>query len=308
MSVLNPLMRIAQQIARRRNRRGASPTWRPRRRCAIGSPDFLAEPRPRPSVLDAYPHQLSGGMRQRVLVGLVAAYRRSRGHPRRRADHGARRGGAERRSSNAWCDLQRRLRNTLVIVSHDLGVHYQVADRLAVAYAGRIVEIGPTDARLAPAGASLHRGLVDALPRLGEQAPRLGIEGRPPEPRRPAAGLPVRRRAAAGPSISVPADPDPTLEMRRSDAACLVASHFLMSATAILEVRRPAQGLPPGRRVRPRPADRWPTMSLALRPRRRRKVTGDRRRIGQRQDHARPDDPAALVEPTCGRDLSRWRT
>ncbi len=68
----------------------------------------------------------------------------------------------------------------MVIVSHDLGVHYQLTHRLAIAYAGELVEIGPTDEIFA---APLHpytRALVEAIPRLGEHVRREGLDGRPP--------------------------------------------------------------------------------------------------------------------------------
>ena len=43
-------------------------------------------------------------------------------------------------------ELQQQMENTLVVVSHDMGVHYQISDRLAIMYAGKLVEYGPTDA------------------------------------------------------------------------------------------------------------------------------------------------------------------
>ena len=76
--------------------------------------------------------------------------------------------------------LQRRMRNALVIVSHDLGVHYQLTTRIAIAYAGELIEIGPTAAMFA---APLHpytEALVGALPRVGDEGRRHGLDGRPP--------------------------------------------------------------------------------------------------------------------------------
>jgi peptide/nickel transport system ATP-binding protein len=77
--------------------------------------------------------------------------------------------------------LQRKQRNTVVIVSHDLGLHYQITHRVAVLYAGRLAELGPTDTVLRDPAHPYTRGLVDALPRLGDRRPRAGIEGRPPD-------------------------------------------------------------------------------------------------------------------------------
>src|SRR5215207_3231613 len=77
-------------------------------------------------------------------------------------------------------ELQQRMKNTLVIVSHDLGVHYQVTNRLAIMYAGKIVELGPTEAIFNRPLHPYTQMLIQALPRVGDQSVRSGISGRPP--------------------------------------------------------------------------------------------------------------------------------
>jgi len=77
-------------------------------------------------------------------------------------------------------------------------VHYQITDRLAIAYAGRIVEVGPTREVFATPRHPYTRALIDALPRLGDRTPRHGIEGRPPDLADPPAGC---RFAARCPSV-----------------------------------------------------------------------------------------------------------
>ena len=94
-------------------------------------------------------------------------------------------------------EIQRRLRNTLVLVSHDLGVHYQVTDRIAIAYAGKIVEFGPTQRIFAAPAHPYTQALVAALPRIGEKRQRERPRGPPAEPRRPARRLPLRRALPA---------------------------------------------------------------------------------------------------------------
>lgn len=66
-------------------------------------------------------------------------------------------------------EIQRRLQNTLVLVSHDLGVHYQITDRLVVMYKGRIVEAGRTADIFANPQHDYTRNLIASLPRLHGQ-------------------------------------------------------------------------------------------------------------------------------------------
>ena len=141
--------------------------------------EFLAGFDLEPHVLRAYPHQLSGGMRQRVLVAM-AAFVQPRvilaDEPTTALDV-----VVQKRILILLRQVQQRQRNSVVIVSHDLGVHYQIADRLAVLYAGKLVEIGPTEQIFARPLHPYTQSLIEAIPRIGDDAPRGGIEGRPPD-------------------------------------------------------------------------------------------------------------------------------
>ena len=91
------------------------------------------------------------------------------------------------------------MENTLVVVSHDMGVHYQISDRLAIMYAGKLVEYGPTDSHIQKSG--LHpytQMLIQSLPRVGDRSQRVGISGRPPNLIDPPAGC---RFAARCPKV-----------------------------------------------------------------------------------------------------------
>ena len=94
--------------------------------------------------------------------------------------------------------IQRRQKNALVIVSHDLGVHYQITDRIAICYAGKIVEIGPTREIFANPRHPYTQALIESLPRLGDRTLRHGIEGRPPDLANPPSGC---RFAARCPKV-----------------------------------------------------------------------------------------------------------
>jgi peptide/nickel transport system ATP-binding protein len=63
-------------------------------------------------------------------------------------------------------EIQRRQRNTLVLVSHDMGVHYQITDRLVIMYKGKIVEAGPTAEIFANPQHDYTKNLIASLPRI----------------------------------------------------------------------------------------------------------------------------------------------
>jgi peptide/nickel transport system ATP-binding protein len=162
MSVLNPLMRVEKQLIDglpARERHGTRSELRQR------LARFLNELGLEEAVLDAYPHQLSGGMRQRVLVA-IAAFVNPRlilaDEPTTALDV-----VVQKRILLMLVEIQRRLRNSLVLVSHDLGVHFQITDRLAVMYKGEVVEVGATEAIFANPRHDYTKALISALPRIG---------------------------------------------------------------------------------------------------------------------------------------------
>jgi peptide/nickel transport system ATP-binding protein len=73
-------------------------------------------------------------------------------------------------------EIQRRLRNSLVLVSHDLGVHFQITDRLAVMYKGEVVEVGATEAIFANPRHDYTKALIAALPRIGRLSAARSLE------------------------------------------------------------------------------------------------------------------------------------
>jgi peptide/nickel transport system ATP-binding protein len=165
--------------------------------------------------LDSYPHELSGGMRQRVMIAMAVI-----NEPRLLiADEPTT--ALDVTVQAALLDLLRRLRRelgmALLLVSHDLAVVAQLCDEIAVMYAGRIVERGPTATLLEEPEHPYTWGLLGSIPRLDRpRARRLQpIPGRPPSaidrpsgcafhPRCPYARDEHRRR---GPPL-VPADPE----------------------------------------------------------------------------------------------------
>lgn len=98
--------------------------------------------------------------------------------------------------------VQRRDHSAMVIVSHDMGVHYQITDRLGIMYAGQMIEMGPTREIFERPRHPYTQMLIGALPRIGDTASREGILGNPPSLRNPPPGCRFAPRCRqAGPTM-----------------------------------------------------------------------------------------------------------
>ena len=187
LSALHPLMRVGTQIAEavRAHRSGiAAPAARAR---AIELLEQVAIPNARQRV-DAYPHELSGGMRQRAMIAMALA-----NNPRVLiADEPTT--ALDVTVQRQILALLRRLRDELgmamVLITHDLGVVAETADEVAVMYAGRIVEQAPSAELFAAPQHPYTWGLLRSMPRLDAPvgAELVPIPGRPPSLLHPPSG------------------------------------------------------------------------------------------------------------------------
>ena len=175
-SSLNPVMTVGAQIAETvRVHTGLG------RRAARGrARDLLADVGlSDPERLDQYPHQLSGGMQQRVMIAMALA-----GAPRVLiADEPttALDVTIQLQVLDLLADLQQRLGLALLLITHDLGVAARIASRVAVMYAGRIVESAPAARVFGGPQHPYTEALLQAVPRLDRPAGRLpAIPGQPP--------------------------------------------------------------------------------------------------------------------------------
>jgi peptide/nickel transport system ATP-binding protein len=174
MSVLNPVRRIGktfQDFAQRPlGLRGKAFEDR-----VIAHLDRLKLP---PDVLRAYPHELSGGMRQRVTIGLATVCHPEfiiADEPTTALDV-----VVQKEVLKLIRDIQKEMGASVVFVTHDMSVHANVADRVGIIYAGRLVEEGRTrDMFFAPKHPYTAH-LVASLPRIGDTQQRPALEGRPP--------------------------------------------------------------------------------------------------------------------------------
>jgi peptide/nickel transport system ATP-binding protein len=137
-------------------------------------------------VLNAYPHQLSGGMRQRVAIALATVFQPDliiSDEPTTALDVVVQRGVL-----HMIKDIQSTSANTVLLVTHDMAVHANVADRVMIMYAGRIAEEGPTESIF---DAPLHpytQHLISSLPMIGERSTKASLKGTPPNLANPPTG------------------------------------------------------------------------------------------------------------------------
>jgi peptide/nickel transport system ATP-binding protein len=130
------------------------------------------------SILDAYPHQLSGGMRQRVTIALATLLKPRiiiADEPTTALDFVVQRGVVQ-----LLKDIQQNLENSIVLVTQDMGVQANVADRIGIMYAGKMVEEATTETIF---GVPVHpytQYLINSLPTFGDKTPRESAPGSPP--------------------------------------------------------------------------------------------------------------------------------
>ncbi len=186
MSSLNPVMKIGVQLTEQLRRHRAL-TRRDARAEAIELLAAVGIPRPEVR-MNAYPHQLSGGMRQRVVIAMAISCNPRvliADEPTTALDV-----TVQRQILDLLDRLQEEHRMTMLLVTHDLGVVATRADRIAVMYAGQVVEWAPTADLFERPLMPYTRALLDAIPRLEHPShTRLQvIPGRPPNMVDPPAG------------------------------------------------------------------------------------------------------------------------
>ena len=190
MNSLNPVMRVKDQVFDGMIDHGAS--WANKK----DREDFLAEllkivelP---PKVGNMYPHELSGGMKQRVCVAIAISM-----HPKVLI--------ADEPTSALDVVIQRQVMETItrlahdmnlsmILIGHDMGLMAQSVDRLAVMYAGHMMEVGNVKDMFAEPLHPYTVALIESLPILGNRGVFKGIPGIPPSVINPPPGCPFHNR------------------------------------------------------------------------------------------------------------------
>ncbi|WP_129265301.1 ABC transporter ATP-binding protein [Streptomyces sp. M3] len=177
LSSLNPVLSVGAQlgemfVVHRGMSRGDA------RAKAIELMDRVRIPAARQRVGD-YPHQFSGGMRQRIMIAMALALEPDliiADEPTTALDV-----TVQAQVMDLLAELQRELNMGLILITHDLGVVADVADKIAVMYAGRIVETSPVHPIYEAPAHPYTKGLLRSIPRLDQKGQELyAIKGLPP--------------------------------------------------------------------------------------------------------------------------------
>ena len=191
MTALNPVFTIGDQVAEVA-RVHAAASRRAAWERAVEMLSLVGIPDPRERA-KSYPHQLSGGMRQRVLIAMALVMNPSlliADEPTTALDV-----TIQAQILELLADLQRRLGLAVLLITHDLGVVAEVTSRVLVMYGGQIVERAPVRELFENPRHPYTRGLLEAMPRLGRQRDRLAvIPGTVPPPTRWPSGCRFRDR------------------------------------------------------------------------------------------------------------------
>ncbi|CAA9250245.1 MAG: Oligopeptide transport ATP-binding protein OppD [uncultured Actinomycetospora sp.] len=230
LSALNPVYSVGFQIAEQfRFRRGMSRKDATAR--AAEMLDLVRIPNAKQRVKE-YPHQFSGGMRQRVMIAMALALDPDlliADEPTTALDV------TVQAQIMDLLDEQRRERGMgLILITHDLGVVAEVADRIAVMYAGRIVEHTNAATLYARPAHPYTRGLMDSVPRVDDAggvrgAPLRPVPGLPPSLTAIPRGCPFHPRCAYAQDVCVDEYP-PLREVEEGhahEAACHFAERFV---------------------------------------------------------------------------------
>ncbi|PWU56099.1 ABC transporter ATP-binding protein [Micromonospora sp. S4605] len=225
MTSLNPLMRVGEQVIEAMTAHGVPKAEAGRRMldllARVGIPDPSRTAR-------AYPHEFSGGMRQRVMIACALAMRPRlliADEPTTALDV-----TIQQQILALIDELRRELGMTTIWVTHDLGVVARLVDRVVVMYAGHLVEDAPVRQVFRAPQHPYTKALLAALPDPSDDSrpPLAQIPGRPPAATDPVPGCPFRSRCAQ--AVEKCASRPPLRPRGQGQVACWVPPHEWRSA------------------------------------------------------------------------------
>jgi oligopeptide transport system ATP-binding protein len=218
LSALNPVFTVGFQLTELfRKHRGMSRTDGKKR--AIELLDLVRIPAARKRVND-FPHQFSGGMRQRVMIAIALALDPElliADEPTTALDV-----TVQAQIMNLLADLQRERHMGMILITHDMGVVADVADRINIMYAGRIVEQAPVFDIYAKPSHPYTKALLESIPRVDLKGQQLNvIKGLPPSLIRVPAGCAFNPRCRYAQDICKQDPPPPLFQVQpQISSAC----------------------------------------------------------------------------------------
>ena len=247
LTSLDPTKTIGYQVAEPvRLHRGASKAQALERAVEVLSLVGLPRPKER---LDDFPHQLSGGLRQRVMIAMALACEPQlliADEPTTALDV-----TIQAQILDLLADLKDRLGMAMLLITHDMGVIARHTDRVNVMYAGRVVETAAVSELFSEMRHPYTQALLASIPQLNQDARKAlhAIPGLPPDLVEPAQGLPVRAEVHAG---------DRQVPQRRAAAGrrdqrapvLVLAPGVRAAGTRDNPIRRPGRGQHRSRRSR----------------------------------------------------------
>lgn len=204
MTSLNPTMTVGNQIAEGL-RRHHQLSKKAARNKALEALELVGIPTP-DKRLDQYPHQFSGGMRQRVMIAIALASEPAlliADEPTTALDV-----TIQAQILNLMKNLQARLGTSTILITHDLGVVAEVCDKVIVMYAGKVVETGTVDEIFYNPQHPYTKGLLESVPRLDDKEQLVPIDGTPPELLNPPKGCGFASRCKYAMNVCLEIDPD----------------------------------------------------------------------------------------------------
>jgi oligopeptide/dipeptide ABC transporter ATP-binding protein len=189
MNAFNPVLRVGRQVAERPVYDGVP------EREAFAEVDRLFElvglP---PGTAERYPHELSGGMKQRVAIAMALALRPELvilDEPTSALDV-----SVQAQIMNLLKRLKQELGLAMIFITHDIALASDLSDRVAVVYSGQVRELGSADDVLTEPLDPYTRALLATVPRLRSAEPPAGLPGAPPDPTAPPPGCRFEPRCA----------------------------------------------------------------------------------------------------------------
>jgi len=207
MSSLNPVMCVGEQIADGMRAHGIE---EPRGRMRDRVNELLATVGLPASVQNMYPHELSGGMKQRVCIAMAISLRPSlilADEPTSALDV-----VVQRLVIQTLVEIRRQMKVSMLLIGHDMGLQAQLVDRVAVMYAGRIMEVAPVREIFRSAGHPYTRLLMDSIPSIKERKPLKVTEGLMLDLREPPPGCAFQMRCTQASDICRSLEP-PLMEV-----------------------------------------------------------------------------------------------